>query len=228
MSRAPPPWSPSGPVCLSPSASTVRTRTTARPSFPLVQGWPSIRPRCGRRRRRPGELCRDRGSPPGCQGRVESTGSLWKRAGTARCRRWTTWSDQGAGSGRPSRRPWPHRRPRRRPAPFSSGAWRPRTARHVRYAFSLEDLRDRLGGAECRDDQEYADHGLQPDQIDALRTWAVEWATDIKARLRAGADSDDLWSRSSGAWQDSAPESIARARVIDSTTSDRMASPRAG
>ncbi|PWI05631.1 hypothetical protein DIZ27_37930 [Streptomyces sp. NWU339] len=64
--------------------------------------------------------------------------------------------------------------------------------RHARYAFSLEDLRDRLAGAEWWDDQDYADYDLQPDQIDALRAWALEWATDIGARLQSDEDPDDL------------------------------------
>ncbi|MGW0086193.1 nucleotidyl transferase AbiEii/AbiGii toxin family protein [Streptomyces sp. NPDC003393] len=64
--------------------------------------------------------------------------------------------------------------------------------RHARFAFSLEDLRDRLVGAEWWDDQDYADYGLQPDQIDGLRTWALEWATDIGTRLQVEEDPDDL------------------------------------
>lgn len=64
--------------------------------------------------------------------------------------------------------------------------------RHARFAFSLEDLRDRLAGAEWWDDQDYADYGLAPEQIDALRTWALEWATDIGARLQTEEDPDDL------------------------------------
>ncbi|MEU2718823.1 nucleotidyl transferase AbiEii/AbiGii toxin family protein [Streptomyces sp. NPDC007205] len=64
--------------------------------------------------------------------------------------------------------------------------------RHARFEFNLEDLRDRLAGAEWWDDQDYADYGLQPDQIDALRTWALEWATDIGARLESDQDPDDL------------------------------------
>jgi hypothetical protein len=31
-----------------------------------------------------------------------------------------------------------------------------------------------------------------PNQIDALRTWAVEWATEIQTRLHAEADPGDL------------------------------------
>ncbi|MET7453967.1 nucleotidyl transferase AbiEii/AbiGii toxin family protein [Streptomyces sp. NPDC005574] len=60
--------------------------------------------------------------------------------------------------------------------------------RHARYDFSLEDLHDRLTGAEWWDDQDYADYGLRPEQIDALRTWALQWATDIAARLQAAED----------------------------------------
>ncbi|WP_053666607.1 nucleotidyl transferase AbiEii/AbiGii toxin family protein [Streptomyces sp. MMG1121] len=64
--------------------------------------------------------------------------------------------------------------------------------RHARYVFSLEDLRDRLAGAEWWDDQDYAGYGLQSDQIDALRMWALEWATDIGTRLQNEQDPDDL------------------------------------
>lgn len=64
--------------------------------------------------------------------------------------------------------------------------------RHARFEFSLGDLRDRLAGAEWWDDQDYADYGLQPDQIDALRAWALEWATEIGARLQSEEDPEDL------------------------------------
>ncbi|MFF9607780.1 nucleotidyl transferase AbiEii/AbiGii toxin family protein [Streptomyces sp. NPDC014684] len=64
--------------------------------------------------------------------------------------------------------------------------------RHARYEFSLEDLHDRLAGAEWWDDQDYADYGLQPDEIDALRTWALGWATDIAGRLQSEEDPDDF------------------------------------
>ncbi|MFF5029800.1 nucleotidyl transferase AbiEii/AbiGii toxin family protein [Streptomyces collinus] len=64
--------------------------------------------------------------------------------------------------------------------------------RHARYEFSLEDLHDRLTGAEWWDDQDYADYGFQPDQIDALRAWALGWATDIAARLQVEEDPDDF------------------------------------
>lgn len=64
--------------------------------------------------------------------------------------------------------------------------------RHARYAFGLEDLRDRLAGAEWWDDQDCADYGLRPDQVDALRAWALEWATGIGARLPSEADPGDF------------------------------------
>ncbi|MFE2543483.1 nucleotidyl transferase AbiEii/AbiGii toxin family protein [Actinacidiphila glaucinigra] len=64
--------------------------------------------------------------------------------------------------------------------------------RHARYAFSLEDLRERLVGADWWDDQDYADYGLQPEQIEALRTWALQWATDIGTRLQSEEDPHDL------------------------------------
>jgi hypothetical protein len=64
--------------------------------------------------------------------------------------------------------------------------------RHARCAFSLEDLRDRLGGAECRDDQEYVDHGLQPEPDRPPQDMGVEWATEIQTRLHAEADPGDL------------------------------------
>ncbi|MFD9543865.1 nucleotidyl transferase AbiEii/AbiGii toxin family protein [Streptomyces sp. NPDC060022] len=64
--------------------------------------------------------------------------------------------------------------------------------RHARFAFSLEDLRDRLVGAEWWDDQDYADYDLRPEQIAALRTWALDWATDIGARLQIDENPDGL------------------------------------
>lgn len=64
--------------------------------------------------------------------------------------------------------------------------------RHARFAFSLDDLHDRLAGAEWWDDQDYAGYGLEPEQIDALRRWALDWATDISARLQIDEDPDDL------------------------------------
>ncbi|MGW6605643.1 nucleotidyl transferase AbiEii/AbiGii toxin family protein [Streptomyces sp. NPDC055036] len=55
--------------------------------------------------------------------------------------------------------------------------------RHARFEFSLHDLRDRLAGAEWWDDQDFADYGLDPEQIADLRAWALAWATDLDIRL---------------------------------------------
>lgn len=64
--------------------------------------------------------------------------------------------------------------------------------RHARFDFSLHDLRDRLAGADWLVDEEFAAYGLSPDQIQALRTWAVAWVTDLDARLHAeDLDFDD-------------------------------------
>ncbi|MER5885422.1 nucleotidyl transferase AbiEii/AbiGii toxin family protein [Streptomyces sp. NPDC001941] len=57
--------------------------------------------------------------------------------------------------------------------------------RHARFEFSLADLRDRLAGAEWWDEQDYLDYGLTTEQTEALRAWALAWATDIDARLAA-------------------------------------------
>ncbi|WP_406503106.1 nucleotidyl transferase AbiEii/AbiGii toxin family protein [Streptomyces sp. NBC_00212] len=62
--------------------------------------------------------------------------------------------------------------------------------RHARFEFSLHDLRDRLAGADWLVDEEFAAYGLDPDQIQALRTWAVAWVTDLDARLHAEEDVD--------------------------------------
>lgn len=63
--------------------------------------------------------------------------------------------------------------------------------RHARFEFSLHDLHDRLAGAEWWDDQDFADYGLSPEQIEDLRTWALAWAGDLATRLSAGEDPDD-------------------------------------
>ncbi|MFI6764145.1 hypothetical protein [Streptomyces sp. NPDC050355] len=55
----------------------------------------------------------------------------------------------------------------------------------------LQDLRDRLAGAEWWDDQDFADYGLSPEQVADLRAWALAWAGDLDARLYAGEDPDD-------------------------------------
>ncbi|MFG2097298.1 nucleotidyl transferase AbiEii/AbiGii toxin family protein [Streptomyces sp. NPDC048612] len=63
--------------------------------------------------------------------------------------------------------------------------------RHARFEFSLHDLHDRLTGAEWWDDQDFADYGLSPEQIEDLRAWALAWAGDLDTRLYAGDDPDD-------------------------------------
>ncbi|MFE2583766.1 nucleotidyl transferase AbiEii/AbiGii toxin family protein [Streptomyces sp. NPDC059378] len=49
--------------------------------------------------------------------------------------------------------------------------------------FSLEDLRDRLTGADWYEDEDYAAYGLTCQQIEELKTWALEWAQDLGARI---------------------------------------------
>ncbi|MFF0630348.1 nucleotidyl transferase AbiEii/AbiGii toxin family protein [Streptomyces sp. NPDC004296] len=63
--------------------------------------------------------------------------------------------------------------------------------RHARFEFSLHELRDRLAGAEWWDDQDFADYGLTDDQIAILRSWALEWATDLNTRLHNDDHFDD-------------------------------------
>ncbi|GHE90691.1 hypothetical protein GCM10018789_19330 [Streptomyces werraensis] len=41
--------------------------------------------------------------------------------------------------------------------------------------FSLEELRDRLIGAEWYEDEDYTAYGLTSRQIDELKAWALEW-----------------------------------------------------
>ncbi len=50
--------------------------------------------------------------------------------------------------------------------------------------FSLEDLRDRLTGADWYEDEDYAAYGLTSPQIEELKTWALEWAQDLGARIQ--------------------------------------------
>ncbi|WP_030565751.1 nucleotidyl transferase AbiEii/AbiGii toxin family protein [Streptomyces aureocirculatus] len=57
--------------------------------------------------------------------------------------------------------------------------------RHARVEFNLGDLRDRLVGAEWWDDENFADYGLDEGQIQELRAWALQWATDLESRLHA-------------------------------------------
>nr|WP_203731650.1 nucleotidyl transferase AbiEii/AbiGii toxin family protein [Streptomyces sp. SID12501] len=61
--------------------------------------------------------------------------------------------------------------------------------RHGRGEFRLQDLRERLGGAEWFDDDEFAAYGLTPDETEALRIWAQLWVSDLDQRL-TGATED--------------------------------------
>jgi predicted nucleotidyltransferase component of viral defense system len=49
--------------------------------------------------------------------------------------------------------------------------------------FSLEDLRDRLIGADWYEDEDYTAYGLTVRQIEELKAWALEWAEDLGARI---------------------------------------------
>lgn len=49
--------------------------------------------------------------------------------------------------------------------------------------FSLEDLRDRLVGADWYEDEDYTAYGLTSRQIEELKAWALEWAEDLGARI---------------------------------------------
>lgn len=64
--------------------------------------------------------------------------------------------------------------------------------RHARYEFSLEDLRDRLNGAEWWDDKDFTDYGLNPGQLTDLRAWALAWAAELDARLYAQENPDEV------------------------------------
>ncbi|MEV4252348.1 nucleotidyl transferase AbiEii/AbiGii toxin family protein [Spirillospora sp. NPDC049652] len=55
--------------------------------------------------------------------------------------------------------------------------------RHAREDFSLHDLRDRLAGAQWRDDQEFTAYGLSFADIEMIRLWAQDWADDLDRRL---------------------------------------------
>ncbi|MGW9032949.1 nucleotidyl transferase AbiEii/AbiGii toxin family protein [Streptomyces sp. NPDC055722] len=48
--------------------------------------------------------------------------------------------------------------------------------RHGLGEFSLHDLRERLSGAECFDDDEFAAYSLAPGETSQLRMWAQRWA----------------------------------------------------
>ncbi|MFH8492111.1 nucleotidyl transferase AbiEii/AbiGii toxin family protein [Streptomyces longisporoflavus] len=60
--------------------------------------------------------------------------------------------------------------------------------RHARVEFSLLDLRDRLIGADWYEDEEFIAYGLPPKEIQALRTWALEWVTDLNPRLHSESE----------------------------------------
>jgi predicted nucleotidyltransferase component of viral defense system len=49
--------------------------------------------------------------------------------------------------------------------------------------FSLEDLRDRLIGADWYEDEDYTAYGLTSRQTEELKAWALEWAEDLGARI---------------------------------------------
>ncbi|MGH3311740.1 MAG: nucleotidyl transferase AbiEii/AbiGii toxin family protein [Streptomyces sp.] len=55
--------------------------------------------------------------------------------------------------------------------------------RHARDVFDLSDLQARLGGADWIDDTEFAAYGLDDDETNELRRWALSWADDIAIRL---------------------------------------------
>lgn len=59
---------------------------------------------------------------------------------------------------------------------------------HGRDTFHLDDLRDRLVGAEWYDDEEFAAYGLTNNAITTLRSWAHRWPGDLDERLAREAD----------------------------------------
>ncbi|WP_043687400.1 nucleotidyl transferase AbiEii/AbiGii toxin family protein [Streptomyces xylophagus] len=63
--------------------------------------------------------------------------------------------------------------------------------RHARGRFEREDLQANLAGAEWTDDEAFAAYGLDEATITSLRTWAVEWADDLAARLLQEPDDPD-------------------------------------
>jgi nucleotidyltransferase AbiEii toxin of type IV toxin-antitoxin system len=64
--------------------------------------------------------------------------------------------------------------------------------RHGRGEFRLQDLRERLGGVDWIDDDEFAAYGLTPEETAALRIWAQHWVNDLDQRLDdTGADDYD-------------------------------------
>lgn len=63
--------------------------------------------------------------------------------------------------------------------------------RHARDEFSLEELADRLRGAECYEDEAFTAYGLTDDRVRALRAWASAWADDISRRSAQDPPEDD-------------------------------------
>lgn len=87
-------------------------------------------------------------------------------------------------------RPWPtaassatSSRSRPPPATTPPPILEPLGRRRAHDGFSLEDLRDRLIGADWYEDEDYTPYGLTSRQIEELRTWALEWAKDLGARI---------------------------------------------
>ena len=64
--------------------------------------------------------------------------------------------------------------------------------RHARGRFEREDLQSNLTGAEWTDDEAFTAYGLDDATITALRSWAVEWADDLAARLLEESDDPDI------------------------------------
>ncbi|MET8075927.1 nucleotidyl transferase AbiEii/AbiGii toxin family protein [Streptomyces sp. NPDC005303] len=49
--------------------------------------------------------------------------------------------------------------------------------------FDLVDLRDRLESVVWVSDEEFAAHGLKPEDIAELRRWALDWESDLGLRI---------------------------------------------
>jgi len=64
--------------------------------------------------------------------------------------------------------------------------------RHARGRFEREDLHVNLAGAEWTDDEAFVAYGLDDEAIAALRSWAVQWADDLAARLLEESDDPDI------------------------------------
>ena len=63
--------------------------------------------------------------------------------------------------------------------------------RHARDEFSLEELADRLRGAEWYEDEAFTAYGLTDDDIRAVRVWASAWADNISRRVSQDGLEDD-------------------------------------